>query len=320
VLEHLESRQVPSAAGISGMRTSGGDPGTFAIISSAGNSLWEYNPQYLPSSPVTAHWYEITSANVTAISATRDSAGDPVVFAIISSAGNSLWEYNPQYLPSAPVNAHWYEITSANVSSISATRDSAGDPVVFATISSDSNTLWEYNPQYLPSAPVNAHWYQISPAIVGQISATRDSGGDPVVFATIASDSNTLWEYNPQYLPSAPVNAHWYGITSANVGEISATQDSADDPVVFAVIASDSNSLWEYNPQYLPSSPVTAHWYQITSANVSEVSATQDSGNDPTAYATIASDSNALWEYNPQYLPSSPVTAHWYEITHAIVA
>jgi outer membrane lipoprotein-sorting protein len=319
VLERLETREVLSGSALGAVQDSGGDPATFAVVASDGNSLWEYNPLYNPGAPIAQHWIRLTPANVAQISATRDSAGDPVVFAVIASDGNALWEYNPQYNPGGSVDAHWFRLTGGNVAQISATQDSGGDPVVFAAIASGGNSLWEYNPQYNATVSVAAHWYEVTPASVSQVSATRNANSDPVAFATIGSDGNTLWDYNPQIYPGAPLDSHWVQLTPASVSHISATQNAAGDPVVFAVVASAGSSLWYYNPQLDPIGPVAQQWIRLTPAGVSQISATQDSGGDPVVFATISTAGNSLWEYNPQVDPGGPVDFQWYEITSARV-
>jgi hypothetical protein len=309
-VEALEDRTVPATLG---SLVPARDGVVFAILSADG-SLWEYNPQINPSGPADSHWAEITSANVAQISVTQNSAGDPVVFAIL--ADNSLWEYNPQLGPANPIDQHWARITSAGAFQINATQNSAGDPVVFAGITADSS-LWEYNPQFGSSGPLDSHWGEVTTAATNQLLVTRNSAGDPVLVVTLAQDYS-LWEYNPQFYPNGPSGSHWNELTTATVGPVDVTHNSAGDPVVFAGVGgpNPSGSLWEYNPQYLPGNPVNLHWYEISPASAESLSATQNSTGDPVVFATIAAD-GSLWEYNPQYLPSNPVNLHWYEITTA---
>jgi hypothetical protein len=320
MLEPLETRRVLSGFSLGATQNTGNDPASFAIVASAGNSLWEYNPLYNHSGSIDQHWSRLTAANVAQISVTRNSAGDPVVFAVIASDGNSLWEYNPQYCPDGSIDQHWFRLTEADVAQISATQDSGGDPVVFASIASAGKSLWEYNPQYNPTVSVDAHWYEITSASVSQMSATQNASADPVVFAAIGSDGNSLWDYNPEISPGAPLDLHWAQLTPASVSHVSATQNAAGDPVVFAVVASAGSSLWYYNPQLDPIGPVDQQWIRLTPAGVSQISATQDSGGEPVVFATISTAGNSLWEYNPQVAPAGPVDVQWYEITSASVA
>jgi hypothetical protein len=326
LLEHLEARQLLSAYfmgnvpssfdSVSSVRTTSGAVATFAVVNSDHDALWEYNPLYNPGGTDDQHWYRITPARVTQISATTNAMGDPVVLAVVGSDNNSLWEYDPQFGPTNALDYHWTELTTASVGQISATRNSDGNMVVFATIASAGNSLWVSNPQINPGAPLNAHWAQITPANVAQISATQYNGQDPVVFATIASAGNSLWEYNPHDIPSSMIDMHWAQITPAAVGQISAVGHLSGDPVVFATIASAGNSLWEYEPLLNPGGSVDMHWQRLTSASVSQISAAQDGPMlDPVVFATIASAGDALWEYNPHLNPGGSVDMHWQQLT-----
>jgi hypothetical protein len=298
------------------------DPLVFAIVSSAGDSLWEYNVNFNPSGPASSHWAEITPAAVSQVTVSHDSSGNVAVFATIASAGNSLWEYNPAFSPGNPVDMHWAEITSANVVQISAHNFSWNNPapVVFAVIGSDGNSLWEYNPQFNSGGALDSHWGELTVAPVAQISACRNASGDPVVFATIASAGNSLWEYNPQFSPGSPLALHWAEITSASVAQISAVQDLSSGPAVFATIASDGNSLWEYNPAFDSAGPVDSHWQELTPASVDQISATWDGNFHAMVFATVASAGDSLWEYDTQLNPSDPVSAHWRELTASAVS
>jgi hypothetical protein len=323
-LEHLETRRLLSATVIQASRSVTEDPLVFAIVGSAGNSLWEYNVNFTPSGPADSHWAEITPAAVSQVTVSHDSAGNVAVFALIASDNNSLWEYDPAFSPNNPVNMHWAEITTASVSQISANNGSWGNPapVVFAVVGSAGNSLWEYNPQFNSGGAIDSHWAQITPAAVSQISAARNTNGDPVVFAAIASAGNSLWEYNPQFSPGNPVNMHWARITTASVSQISAVQDlsSGSGPTVFATLASAGNSLWEYNPAFNSPGAVDAHWQELTSASVDQISATWDSNFHAMVFATIGSAGDSLWEYDPNTNPSGTVDQHWQELTPAAVS
>jgi hypothetical protein len=319
-LESLETRDLLSATAIGAVINSSGDPASFAIIGSAGNSLWEYNPQFNPTLPLNQRWAQITPANVSQISVTRNAAGQPVVFATIASAGNSLWEYNPAFNPAGPINSHWLELTPATVAQISAVQSVAGDPMVFATIGSAGNSLWAYNPTFDPTVGRIPYWTELTPASVSQISATHNSAGEPVVFAAIASAGNSLWQYNPMFNPALAHSAYWNELTPAPVSQISATQNALGDPVVFATIASAGNSLWQYNPVFGPGASVGLQWTELTPAAVGDISAGQNANGDAMVFAVVASAGNSLWEYNTLINPTAPISFHWAQLTPSAVS
>jgi hypothetical protein len=304
---------------ISATRDRFGDPVVFATVASAGDTLWLWTPAINPGGPTDSHWALISPAPFAQISATQNSEGDPVVFGTVASAGFSLWAFNWQFNPAGPITTHWNLISGAPFHQISATQDSSGNAAVFGTVASAGFSLWEYTWQFNPLGPISTHWNLISPAVVDQISATRDRFGDPVVFATVASAGHTLWEYDWQFNPLGPISTHWDLISPAAINQISATQNSEGDPVVFATVASAGFSTWEYNWQFNPGAPITSHWNLISSAAADQLAATQNEVGEAVVFATISSAGHSDWEYNPLFYPDAPVASHWNLISPAFV-
>jgi hypothetical protein len=319
-LESLEDRQLLSANVLASTYNSAGQPVVFAIIGSDNNTLWKWDPQVNPGAPTAAHWVELTTASVSRISATRDSAGQPVVFATIGSDSNSLWLWSPQINPGLPTAFHWAELSTASFAQISATQNSAGDPVVFGTVATAGNELWMWNDQTDPGLPTAFHWTQLTTDAVDQISATQNSTGGAVVFATFPDADNSLQMFNPQVNPGGPTWTHWVELTSASVGEISATRNSGGDAVVFATIASAEYSLWMWNDQFSPGAPTAFHWVELTAASVGQISATQNSRGDATVFATISSARDSVWQWDSQINPGAPTAFHWAELSPATIS
>jgi hypothetical protein len=316
-LEHLETRQLLSMNVVASACDPAGEPVVFAVVSSDNNNLWMWNPQISPGAPTPYHWVKLTTASVSEISASRNSAGEPVVFATIGSDSNTLWEWNPRISPGAPTPYHWAELSTGSFAQISAARNSAGEPVVFGTVASAGDSLWEWNPQTSPGAPTPFHWAELTGDVVGQISATQNSTGDAAVFATFSDASNALWMFNPQVNPGGPTWTHWVELTAESVAEIGATRNSGGDAVVFATIASARYSLWEWNPQIGPAAPTPFHWSELTAEPVGQISATQNSTGDAAVFVTISSAKDSLWEFNSQINPGAPTPFHWAELSPA---
>ena len=107
-----------------------GDPVSF-IISANDGSLWEYDHDFTPGSGANPYSQLISAGDFSAISATQDAAGNPVVFAVISgthvpgvsSYYQTLWEYDPAFSGS-----HWALVSTGTFGSISATPQCPGPP------------------------------------------------------------------------------------------------------------------------------------------------------------------------------------------------
>ncbi|WP_143393603.1 hypothetical protein [Fimbriiglobus ruber] len=282
---------------------------TSAFVPDAQQHLWENNPKFNPTAGtnLNAQWLETSSGTFTAISSTQNIDGDQVAFAIKNDG--TLWENNPQFDPAAGQNlsAQWLEVSPGSFTAISATRNANGDQVVYA-IRSDG-TLWENNLQFNPTdsaTDLNGHWAEVSPGSFTAISATRNSDGNPVVYAILSG--GTLWENNPQFNPTDPnMNDHWAEVSPGSFTAISATRNSDGNPVVYAILS--GGTLWENNPQFNPTDPnMNDHWVELSTLTFTTISSTQDGNNNPVVYA-IKSD-GTLWEYNPtnQWLEVSPGT------------
>jgi hypothetical protein len=292
------------------------------IISANDGTLWEYDPTFPPSQGANPYCRQISTGQFSAISATRDASGNPVVFAIISgtqvagvaSPNQTLWEYDPAF-----PGSHWVEVSSNAFGSISATHDPQGNPVVFATwaVQRDpgtgepttySQTLWEYDDN---STPGNGTWTFLSgsPWTWASISATQDALGNAVVFAisapTDGSMTQTLWEYDPAF--------QWACWSTQPFASISATRDGLSRPVLFGVVLgltpAYSSSVWEWTA-------ATNTWTNVSASSGSQfvtISATQSGpGNAPVLFAIVFGmqsqqdpSGQALDYYNGTWTPIS---------------
>src|SRR5207237_1343600 len=109
----------------------------------------------------------------------------------------------------ADLNGQWRLVSPAAFSSISATRNATGAPVVFGILSA-GGSLWENDRSFNPSAAdLNGQWREVSPAAFASISATRNATGAPVVYGMVLSDAS-LWENDRDFNPTATdLNTQW---------------------------------------------------------------------------------------------------------------
>jgi hypothetical protein len=275
------------------------------FVIAADGTLWEYNPA-LPGS----HWTQISAGSFSAISATRNAGGDPVVFAIVAG-DRSLWEYNPTLNPSGDVTGHWAQVSGGSFASVSATRNRSGDAVADALIAAD-HSLWQYNPAFAPAGGIASHWALVSPGSFASISATQNGHNDPVVYVIVAAD-NSLWVNDPSLYPSGPITAQWALVSPGSFASVSATRNRNGDAVVYAVVAGD-HSLWVNDPSLAPGAPLTAHWSEVPPGAFAAITASRNANGDATVFATLLAD-QSLWQYDPLISPTG--ATHWAELSVA---
>jgi hypothetical protein len=224
----------------------------------------------------------------------------PAGSSFVIAQDSTLWEVNV----ALPGN-HWAQISAGAFSSISATRNATGDPVVFAIVAAD-HSLWEYNPAFNPGGDVTSHWAEVSAGAFAAVSATRDAAGNPAAFTILAD--RTLWKYDPAIAPAAPVSSHWALVSPGAFASISATQDRTNAPAVYAIVAAD-HSLWLNDPALNPGAAPAAQWAEVSPGYFVSISATRNRSGDPVVYAIVAGGS--LWVNDPALNPSGPFNSRW---------
>jgi hypothetical protein len=291
-LESLEGRAVPSATGFSSAtQNQFGQQVVFSVTRDG--SLWENNPAFGGSG-----WAELAvPANFLSVSATRNSLGQPVVFTGLSNG--AIWENNPAFGGNG-----WLEIADPQgfeggiehilaTAKISATQTATGQPSVFAV--TQDGSLWDFHQDAISS--FSNGWVKISnPAGFQDINATRNANGQAVVFAIAASanSARSLWEFNPAF-----GGTQWALLSDQGnfLGHLAATQNSANQPVVFAV--DGIRSLWEFNPAFPAINGSQWHLLSNQGQFTGDVAASRNRSGQEVVFALDGIRS--LWEFNPAF-------------------
>ena len=289
----------------------------FGVVNTTDNA-YENDPSLIsstdpyPSNPdLNAYWAQISAGQFAAVSATVNSNGDPVLFAILSN-GN-IWENNPQFSPGNPNPAnYWKEVSPGAFTAIGATRNSNGDPVVFAI--SSSGGLYENNPEFGNPRDTNPkdYWQTVVSASATSISATQTSNGDSRVFVIGSAYTANgpvsgvleLWVQPPA--TGNTYNTYVEVISPGSYTAISATRNTNGNEVVYGIFG---GLLYENNPQFNPNNPNPESWWELLSSNTFDglntydtftaISATQDANGNPVVYGILSN--GQLAENNPEF-------------------
>jgi hypothetical protein len=252
----------------------------FAIVkgfdAAGASNLWEYSNGPTPgwgSGPISVGHFQ-------SISAAMNSAGNPVVFAILANAPDfnpvfqkTLWEFGSQF-------GGWAELSPGKFNAISAVTDAKGNDVVFA-ITADTH-LWEHSPA-IPNG-----WVQLSNGSFTAVSAGVDGAGQAEVFGIILGGS--LWVNDPPPGVQPALNQFWTQLSPVGANSPSsvlAITSSAARDEVFAV--DGNHALWQHT---------LAGWTLIDSTNSwAQLSSTQDQNGVDQVFGTLSNAS--LLEYSP---------------------
>jgi hypothetical protein len=308
-LTALEPRYTPSTGGVvSAIQPSSANPNEVVVYAlTADRSLWECTTQ----NGALVSWVHVSPAAFDSISASYNDQGQPVVYGIVSS-DHSLWENNPEFNPvAADPNDQWQEASAAAFDSISATYTTVGGsarPVVNGIVSSD-HSLWENNPAFAPSAPLDQQWMQVSPGAFVAVSAGIHQEPNyqsntpmpvlPTAFALTAGD-RALWEQDPYFNPtSGDLNTQWREASSDAWASISVSDYLVGNdgalvrglyPVALGIKAAD-DSLWAAqanipgaSQQVLVSSDAWLAVDQNVAVRASDQSLWTATRNNPTQY------------------------------------
>jgi hypothetical protein len=214
------------------------------------------------------------------VSATRNEGGDPVVFGVTRTG--QVWENNPR-LP----GAGWLEVavagvTDRGISGLSATRNSLGQPVVF--IITGAGHVFEFNPAFSPALQEITTPAETSAwAATGTMTATQDAFGGPVVYVETSGTNfnRAIEEWRQTTAQQVPGLDAWSLARTGNgIGyrALSATQDSQNRPVLFAVDA--QGVVLERVPQTSGWA-----WVQLTTGGVTTLDATRTASGQETVLA-----------------------------------
>ena len=210
--EHSPARWALLSSGVFEQISAATNPAGAAVVFGvlSDGSLWENNPLF-PGD----HWQMLSPAGtILSVSAVTDGAVGDVAYAI--TADDHLWEHTP---------SGWTFLSAGTFQSVNAGRNGIGQAIVFGVLS--DNSLWENNalfggdgwrnlspagtilgvsaggPDEVFAITADHHlwehtaagWSLLSSGSFAALSATENSTGQGVVFATLTDSS--LWEYDP---------------------------------------------------------------------------------------------------------------------------